>query len=176
MLTIDWKDLQCRKPNNKKKVKQEKGSQTVSVRYPLGKTNFSASDWEEYQQWVKQQKKQQRLQEKAQNELKSKKGKTTKSKKKKMSKKKSIDNKAAYKKQLEHPLWTRKRHVILERDQHKCCLCGSEFNLQVHHTQYRKGNKAWEYPNSTLVTLCKECHQKVHSDKTHTLYPSYHLS
>lgn len=172
MLTMDWKDLQYRRPKAiKKKVKQKNGSQTVSVKYSLGKTNFSASNWEEYQQWISQQKKQQRLQEKAQNELKNKKCKTTKVKKKKASDKPKKP--IIYKEQLEHPLWTKKRHTILERDNHKCCLCGSTDNLQVHHTQYRKGKKAWEYPNSTLVTLCKECHQKVHSDKNNELYPQY---
>lgn len=174
---MDWKDLQYRKPKaNKKKTKQKKGSQTVSVKYPLGKTNFSASEWEEYQQWIKQQKKQQRLQEKTQNELKNKKGKTTKVKKNKTSEKpkKPISNKAIYKEQLGHPLWTKKRKVILERDNHTCQLCGSNENLHIHHTQYKKGNKAWEYPNSTLVTLCKDCHQKVHADKTNELYPKYY--
>ena len=174
MLTMDWKDLQYRKPKAiKKKVMQKKGSQTVSVKYPLGKTNFSASDWEEYHQWINQQKKQQRLQEKAQNELKSRKGKTTKVKKKKVLEKpkKAISGKTIYKEQLEHPLWTKKRNVILERDNHQCVLCGSSSDLQVHHTRYEKGNKAWEYPNAALVTLCKECHQKVHSDPSHKLNP-----
>lgn len=88
-------------------------------------------------------------------------------------KQKKVDYKEQYKLQLEHPLWFKKRQTILERDQHKCVLCGSEFNLQVHHTKYHSDKKAWEYPNSTLVTLCKECHQKVHSDKTNELYPKY---
>lgn len=88
-------------------------------------------------------------------------------------KQKKIDYKEQYHHQLEHPLWLKKRQIILERDQHKCCLCGSEFNLQVHHTKYHSDKKAWEYPNLTLVTLCKDCHQKVHSDKNNELYPQY---
>lgn len=86
-------------------------------------------------------------------------------------KQKKDDYKEQYKLQLEHPLWLKKRQIILDRDNHKCMLCGSSENLQVHHTKYSKGKKAWEYPNSTLVTLCRNCHQKVHDDKSHSLNP-----
>lgn len=174
MLTMDWKDLQYRKPKPiKKKVKQKKGTQTISVKYPLGKTTFSASNWEEYQQWIKQQKKEQLLQEKASEALKNKKGKTTKAKGKKVVKtsKKATTLKEQYQEQLEHPLWTRKRNAILNRDNHTCLLCGSKENLHVHHTRYIKGNKAWEYPNAVLVTLCSDCHKKVHANVNHDLNP-----
>ena len=76
-----------------------------------------------------------------------------------------------YHRQLEHPLWLKKRSIILERDNHQCVMCGSKFSLQVHHLRYSEGKKAWEYPNSALVTLCDECHQKVHSDPNHELNP-----
>ena len=79
--------------------------------------------------------------------------------------------KEEYQQQLQHPLWLKKRDIILNRDQHKCVQCGSEHKLQVHHTRYTKGKKAWEYPNATLVTLCEVCHTKVHSDPGHKLNP-----
>lgn len=106
---------------------------------------------------------------------KNKKGIDTKAKVKKAVKKakKPITAKEQYHQQLEHPLWYKKRKIILERDNHKCVLCGSTENLQVHHTKYFKNRYAWEYANSTLVTLCRECHQKVHSDKNNELYPKY---
>ena len=34
--------------------------------------------------------------------------------------------------------------------------------LQVHHKQYFTGLLAWEYNHNDLVTLCNECHLKVH--------------
>ena len=34
--------------------------------------------------------------------------------------------------------------------------------LNVHHKHYIIQRKAWEYPDEDLVTLCRECHLKVH--------------
>ena len=34
--------------------------------------------------------------------------------------------------------------------------------LQVHHKRYYTGMLAWEYDDSDLVTLCQECHSKIH--------------
>jgi len=84
---------------------------------------------------------------------------------------KTTTAKEQYHQQLEHPLWLKKRLVILERDGYKCRLCGSSSNLQVHHIKYSNGKNAWEYPNLDLITLCKECHSKVHSDLKHELNP-----
>lgn len=35
-------------------------------------------------------------------------------------------------------------------------------SLNVHHKHYIIGHKAWEYDDEDLVTLCNECHTKVH--------------
>lgn len=83
------------------------------------------------------------------------------------------ERKKQYYKDLEHPLWFKKRQIILERDNHKCKLCGKKTNLCIHHIKYRNGKRPWEYPNSALVTLCNECHTKVHQDKNHKLYPQF---
>lgn len=174
MLTMDWKDLQYRKPKPiKKKVKQKKGSQVVSVKYPLGKTSFSASNWEEYQQWIKQQKKTQLLQEKASKALKKTKGKTTKAKGKKAVKtpKNSLTRKEQYHLELKDKRWKDVSIKILKRDGFKCLLCGSKHRLNVHHSRYIDGKKAWEYPKDLLVTLCEECHKKVHANVNHDLNP-----
>lgn len=85
--------------------------------------------------------------------------------------KKNTTKKEQYHQQLEHPLWEKKRNIILKRDQYQCRLCGSKHNLQVHHIKYSSGKKAWEYPNFDLITLCEDCHQKVHADKNHDLNP-----
>lgn len=83
----------------------------------------------------------------------------------------TLTRKEQYHQQLEHPLWAEKRSMILKRDQYQCRLCGSKHNLQVHHIKYSSGKKAWEYPNIDLITLCEDCHQKVHADKNHDLNP-----
>lgn len=90
-------------------------------------------------------------------------------KKKKLEK--SESRKEQYHQQLEHPMWTKKREVILKRDNYQCRICGSKHNLQVHHIKYSNDKKAWEYPNLDLITLCEECHKKVHADKNHELNP-----
>lgn len=38
-------------------------------------------------------------------------------------------------------------------------------SLNVHHKYYIFQKKAWDYPDSALVTLCADCHQKVHDDQ-----------
>lgn len=87
-------------------------------------------------------------------------------------KKKKVDKKTEYHNDLKHPKWIAKRLVIINRDK-QCQLCGSKTNLNVHHTKYYNTKRAWEYPNSTLITLCKDCHEKVHQDHSHPLYPKY---
>lgn len=87
-------------------------------------------------------------------------------------KKQKESAKEQYYQDLEHPKWHTKRMVIINRDK-QCAICGSHLNLQVHHTKYIKGKRAWEYPNSTLVTLCRDCHQKVHQYPSHPLYPKF---
>ena len=76
---------------------------------------------------------------------------------------------------LKSPRWLDKRNIILERDHHKCCYCGSIYKLQVHHKYYSKypnGKKVdpWNYSNDALITLCDKCHKKVHQRKTIKVY------
>jgi 5-methylcytosine-specific restriction endonuclease McrA len=35
-------------------------------------------------------------------------------------------------------------------------------DLHVHHTYYQLGKMPWAYPDESLITLCRRCHQKVH--------------
>ena len=78
-------------------------------------------------------------------------------------------NHGGYGATLFDPRWKAKRALILERDQHKCVICQSKEDLQVHHRQYhfiRKQNvfkNPWEYENRLMVTLCTACHQKGHN-------------
>lgn len=169
MLTMDWDGLQYQYGKKKKKGKKQKT--LTNENYKLGKDFFNASTWEEYENWCKDKKRQ----EKAQNRSKKKKGKTIKASAKKVHKKpkKVPTRKEQYSQELKHPLWIKKRLAILKRDGYKCRICGSTENLRVHHLKYSNDKKAWEYPNSDLITLCDECHQKVHSDYKHPFYPKY---
>lgn len=74
----------------------------------------------------------------------------------------------SYEEQLKDVRWLSKRDEILERDDYCCqdCLCGKEtmkyIKLHVHHRKYISGRMAWDYPNEYLITLCDECHSKLH--------------
>lgn len=169
MLTMNWEDLQYKKPKHiNKKVKQKKDSQVVKVQYPLSKSDFSASSWKDYKEFMKEQQLKEELQKKTTERSKPSKGKLTKTKEKK-----SLTRKEQYQEDLKHPLWAKKREVILFRDNYQCRVCGSKTNLQVHHLKYSNGKRAWEYPNLDLITLCEDCHKKVHSNCKHQLYPKY---
>jgi 5-methylcytosine-specific restriction endonuclease McrA len=61
--------------------------------------------------------------------------------------------------------WKFKRKIILERDGRKCIKCGSSKILQVHHTYYySQKTEPWKYPDDSLITLCKVCHQEYHKN------------
>ena len=57
--------------------------------------------------------------------------------------------------------WQRKRRRRLEMDGYRCQMCGSGMNLQVHHISY--DNVRTDAEIDDLVTLCKACHEQVHS-------------
>ena len=49
---------------------------------------------------------------------------------------------------------------VLERDGWRCQVCGSMQNLQVHHLKFRSHSGSDEEQN--LITLCAECHERMH--------------
>jgi len=68
-----------------------------------------------------------------------------------------------YREQYNHPLWQGKRIEIFQRDGLICSNCGNDqVQLHVHHKEYIKGRKVWEYDNSNFVVLCDTCHKEVH--------------
>lgn len=76
-----------------------------------------------------------------------------------------LQPKERYQEYLKTNWWQRIRVERLKIDGYKCTCCGTEKNLQVHHTDYSKG---WfhEDPRQDLITLCKKCHEeKVHGNK-----------
>lgn len=78
--------------------------------------------------------------------------------------------------------WKIKRDKILNRDNHTCRYCGRHDGiLQVHHKYYNvypNGTrpKPWDYPDEALITLCDECHKRVHQNtKIKTYYRKKYL-
>jgi 5-methylcytosine-specific restriction endonuclease McrA len=61
---------------------------------------------------------------------------------------------------LKSDAWSRKRYVVLKRDNWKCVFCG-EKATQVHHKKYAKTNIGKE-PIEWLVSVCKKCHNAQH--------------
>jgi 5-methylcytosine-specific restriction endonuclease McrA len=49
---------------------------------------------------------------------------------------------------------------VLERDSWRCQQCGDSKNLQVHHIRWR--SKLGSDSDENLITLCANCHRKVH--------------
>ena len=65
---------------------------------------------------------------------------------------------------LNNPDWDEAKRRV--RDGHKCQMCGKDYNLEIHHRKYRVNGQSvvgheLEYLDC-LVTLCGDCHNKVH--------------
>jgi len=81
----------------------------------------------------------------------------------------------SYSEKLLDPRWQKMRLLILQRDGFRCRSCESDTKtLHVHHCFYAPNREPWEYPESSLVTLCYECHEQegtasgaVYSDASH---------
>jgi hypothetical protein len=72
-----------------------------------------------------------------------------------------------YSDQLKSKYWLSLRELILERDNYKCQECNCESNkLNVHHKVYIENRMAWDYSHLLLITLCPDCHKKVHARMT----------
>lgn len=75
---------------------------------------------------------------------------------------KFVDSKAynKYQKYIKSSIvWKEKRLQALEYYQNQCCLCGSRFNLQVHHRHYKT---LFKESMGDLLVLCKYCHSNHH--------------
>lgn len=59
---------------------------------------------------------------------------------------------------ITHNLWTYFfSPMIIRLDGYTCQMCGSQFELGVHHCSYEV------QIIETLITLCKSCHKLVHN-------------
>jgi 5-methylcytosine-specific restriction endonuclease McrA len=53
------------------------------------------------------------------------------------------------------------RQLVLKRDGWRCQQCGSLRNLDVHHV--RRRSALGDDAEANLITLCRGCHQILHS-------------
>lgn len=59
--------------------------------------------------------------------------------------------------------WKYKRLRIIYRDYGICQICRKySLNNHVHHTYYIKDKLPWEIDDDALLTLCQNCHIKIH--------------
>jgi hypothetical protein len=66
-----------------------------------------------------------------------------------------------YSERLRDPRWQKKRLEIMQRDGFACTLCQDErATLNVHHCYYEQDRDPWDYPDTSLLTLCQPCHEK----------------
>jgi hypothetical protein len=77
-----------------------------------------------------------------------------------------------------NPKWLIKKDKILARDNYKCQICDSGKYLKVHHTYYDDKKPVWDYPDKSLITLCRICHKRAHDIKEtiNDLSGKYHIS
>lgn len=67
---------------------------------------------------------------------------------------------SSYSEKLRDPRWQRKRLEILNRDKFTCIQCKcTDKTLHVHHCFYEWGRDPWDYPDTSLITLCETCHE-----------------
>ena len=65
-----------------------------------------------------------------------------------------------YAEKLKDPRWQKMRLTILNRDEFRCVNCGDDDKtLNVHHLFYKKNCDPWDYPETSLITLCNNCHE-----------------
>jgi len=73
------------------------------------------------------------------------------------------ERKSNYAELLKSPQWQRKRLEIMQRDNWQCVIClDGNSTLNVHHKEYLRGHKPWEYGDHALMTLCEACHELCH--------------
>lgn len=75
-----------------------------------------------------------------------------------------------YSEKLKDPRWFAFRDDFIARnrrncdDPAQCCQCGEDTAapLQVHHRRYYPERDPWDYDDTDLLLICKECHEQIH--------------
>lgn len=79
-------------------------------------------------------------------------------------KKKIKKDKQQYYNYLRSQQWMDKRKLALDFYGNNCGLCGSKFNLQVHHRNYKN---IFKERMEDLMLLCESCHHRFHKKKSY---------
>lgn len=66
-----------------------------------------------------------------------------------------------YKQYMQSPQWKEKCNERINIDNGECVLCGSMFDLQVHHISYKRFKNENVYED--LITVCPRCHILLHN-------------
>lgn len=70
-----------------------------------------------------------------------------------------------YYEKFKDPRWQKKRLEIFERDGFCCQNCfNPNSTLHAHHLFYEEGKEPWDYNDSSIITLCEDCHSTEHSE------------
>ena len=60
--------------------------------------------------------------------------------------------------------WARVRRAALDRDEWRCCRCGSPLDLEVHHKRPVAVAPSLAFVLANVETVCRECHLGEHLD------------
>lgn len=71
-------------------------------------------------------------------------------------------DKARYYQYLKSAQWREKRKFALEFYGNRCGLCGSRFNLEIHHRSYKN---IFKELMEDLMILCETCHKRHHKSQ-----------
>lgn len=84
-------------------------------------------------------------------------------------------NKESYNEYLHSELWYSIRQRVFDKKGKKCEGCGSDWNIQVHHTKYTTPVIDGRSLNGLRV-VCETCHKKIHKlvDSGYTLKKATH--
>ena len=66
-------------------------------------------------------------------------------------------SKLTYAEWLDSPEWAAIKAAVFERDAHRCVMCNSPEDLEVHHRHYPRKREKVQLSDLTLV--CRLCHQ-----------------
>lgn len=72
-------------------------------------------------------------------------------------------DKAKYYRYLKSPQWKEKRRFALEFYGNQCGLCGSRYDLEIHHRSYKN---IFRELMEDLMVLCETCHRTHHKEIT----------
>lgn len=79
-----------------------------------------------------------------------------------------VNGSSNYADQYNDPRWRDRSREFIKAN--PTCQCGSTANLRVHHITYQNGRALWDYADGQLITLCVDCHDKVHAAITYFRY------